>query len=108
MAVELDLFALAHELSHYLTHMSVGDDVYERLESQKYAEKHGVLDVVGRGAINEDLAFFIEFYLQGKGGNYDLFDAPTVYLRGRKRGVDVPAHEDSRPRCWPRWCGRRR
>ena len=93
MAVELDLFALAHELSHYLTHMSVGDDVYERLESQKYAEKHGVLDVVGRGAINEDLAFFIEFYLQGKGGNYDLFDAPTVYLRGRKQGVDVPAHE---------------
>jgi len=93
IAVELDLFALAHELSHHLTHMTVGDDVYERLESQKYAEKHGVLDVVGRGAINEDLAFFIEFFLQGKGGNYDLFEAPSIYMRGRKSGVDAPAHE---------------
>lgn len=93
IAVSLDMFQLAHELSHYLTHMTVGDDIYEQLEGQKYPEKHGLLDNAGRNKINEDLAYFIEFFLQGKGANIDLFENGPITMRDRKPGVDVPAHE---------------
>lgn len=90
--VTLDNQSLAHELGHYLTHMMVGDDVYERLEKQPYAKKHGILDVNGRGSINEDYAFFIEAGLIGTGGRYNL-DQAASFLRSRKAGADVPSIE---------------
>ena len=90
--VTFDNNSLAHELGHYLTHMMVGHDVYEQLEAQPYPEKHGVLDVVGRGSINEDYAFVIEYFLTRWGGNSDLFN-PNSFLRSRPAGADVPSIE---------------
>jgi len=90
--VPLDNSSLAHELGHYLTHMLVGDNVYEQLEKQPFAKQHGILDVNGRGSINEDYAFFIEYQFIGKGGNYPL-DAAASFLSRRKAGADVPSIE---------------
>lgn len=90
--VTLDNFSLAHENGHYITHMLVGHDVYERLEAQSYPELHGPPTVVGRGVINEDYAFTIEQFLIGKGGNNDLREANT-FLRDSKAGADLPAVE---------------
>ncbi len=90
--VTFDNNSLAHELGHYLTHMMVGHDVYEQLEAQPYLEQHGVLDVVGRGSINEDYAYFIEFFLIGTGGKYNLYTA-NDFLRDRPAGADVPSLE---------------
>jgi hypothetical protein len=91
--VSFDNQSLAHELGHYLTHMLVGDDAYELLEAQPYANQHGILDVVGRGSVNEDYAYFIESFLIGTGGRYDLGKASGTYLRGRPAGADVPSLE---------------
>lgn len=90
--VTLDNASLAHELGHYLTHMLVGDDVYEKLEKQPFAKQHGVLDVNGRGSINEDYAFFIEYQFTGWGGNSNL-DRAGDFLISRKAGADVPSIE---------------
>lgn len=93
ISIALDGFSLAHEVGHYLTHMLVGHDAYERLHNQPYPTEHGPGDVPGRGSINEDYAYFIESFLTGKGGVYDLSTASGTYLRARPAGADVPAIE---------------
>jgi len=90
--VTLDNASLAHELGHYLTHMLVGDDVYEMLEKQPFAKQHSPLDVNGRGSINEDYAYFIESLFIGFGGHWDL-DKAGMFLISRKAGADVPSIE---------------
>lgn len=93
LSVTLDGFSLAHETGHYLTHMLVGHDAYERLHNQPYPRQHGPGLVVGRGSVNEDYAYFIESFLIGTGGQYDLANASGTYLRARPAGADVPAIE---------------
>lgn len=101
LAVTFDNASLAHEVGHYLTHMLVGDAAYQRLESQAYpvrrwwvpgSQDHGIGMVVGRGLLNEDYAYFVESFLIGKGGNYDLFN-PRVMLGARPGGEDTPGME---------------
>lgn len=93
ISVTLDGFSLAHETGHYLTHLLVGHDAYERLHAQPYARQHGIGMEVGRGSVNEDYAYFIESFLIGTGGQYDLSNASGTYLRARPAGADVPALE---------------
>ena len=93
ISISLDGFSLAHETGHYLTHLLVGHDAYERLHNQPYPEQHGPRLEVGRGSINDDYAYFIESFLKGTGGQYDLANASGSYLRARPAGADVPAIE---------------
>lgn len=67
--------ALAHETGHYLTHLLVGDTVYDSLEAAGgsiFSGNHGIRDSIGRHNLLEDYAYFIESFLKGTGGNYDL------------------------------------
>ncbi len=93
ISITLDGFSLAHETGHYLTHLLVGHDAYERLHAQPYPKEHGIRIEVGRGSVNEDYAYFIESFLKGTGGQYDLAHASGSYLRDRPAGADVPAIE---------------
>ena len=82
--------ALAHETGHYLTHLLVGDTAYDALEAAGgsiFSGNHGIRDNIGRNNLLEDYAYFMESFLSGTGGNYDLakphitFDGLTPLTR---------------------------
>lgn len=86
---------IAHETGHYLIHLLVGDNVQSTLEGQgNLFGGHGVLDVVGRNVVLEDLAYFTEFFLTGSGADaYNLFE-PYDMLRGKSPlKTDFPSYE---------------
>jgi len=101
ISVTFDNLSLAHEVGHYLTHLLVGDAVYATLEAQPYpvrrwwipgSRDHGIGVLVGRTLINEDYAYFIESFLYGTGGGYNLM-SPRDMLLNRPAGDDVPGME---------------
>lgn len=76
--------SLAHEVGHYLTHLLVGDDAYDALEyagGSIFSGNHGIRDTIGRNNLLEDYAYFIESFLQGTGGNYNL-EYPHITFGG--------------------------
>ena len=95
LTVTLDLGGLPHELSHYHTHLLVGDETYRTLESRgywNYPTNHVINTLVNRQTINEDYAFVLQQFLMGSVGSFNLFE-PGVYLIDRPAGGDVPSLE---------------
>lgn len=92
--VTLDGFSLAHELGHYFTHLLVGDDVQSTLEGQaSLFGEHGIREVVGRDVVLEEYAYFVEFFLKGTGGQYDLHRPYDMFRGLNPKTTDFPSLE---------------
>jgi len=91
--------SLAHETGHYMTHMLVGHDTYDVLQTRGgciRANCHGIQVDIGRDNLVEDYAYFIEWYLTGVGGNMVL-EHPYNFFRAteqiRPTNIDIPSLE---------------
>jgi hypothetical protein len=88
--------ALAHETGHYLTHLVVGDAVYDSLEAAGgsiFSGNHGIRDSIGRNNLLEDYAYFFESYLKGTGGNYYLENPHITFSGLSPLTIDFPGLE---------------
>jgi hypothetical protein len=88
----------AHETSHYLVHLMVGDNVQEALESQSSLfSSHGLGEIVGRNQVVEEYAYFLEYYLNSSvgGSSANLLDPYSIFLKSKRtpNNTDMPSVE---------------
>lgn len=92
---------LAHETSHYLTHLLVGHSVFDQLASSggSIFSSHSLSGWIGRYNLLEDYAFYIENFLldhmqpHNSASTFSRFQGLCQFFSISPRNIDYPALE---------------